>query len=113
MLGECLEKALEMNASKVLKQYSTLAKQSGKLNISIYSKHLKFQALPKFRQLASLPATLPAVRPGFAMSRPPDFLQVMYSRVRFTNFSITENSSTTPSSFLLTTTGLPYSSLIR
>ena len=32
----------------LLKQSSTLDKQSGKSNISIYSKFLKFQALPKF-----------------------------------------------------------------
>ena len=62
-----------INASKLLKQYSTLAKQSGKSNFSIYSKLLKFQASPKFRQPASQPACLLAIRPGSARCRPPDF----------------------------------------
>ena len=60
--------------SKLLKQCSTLAKQSGKSNILIYNKLLKFQASPKFR----LPDCQPAVRPGSARCRPPDFSQVMY-----------------------------------
>ena len=41
-----------INASKLQKQYSTLAKQSGKSNFSIYSKLLKFQASPKFHRPA-------------------------------------------------------------
>ena len=43
------------NASKLLERYSTLAKRSAKLNISIYSKLLNFQASPKFH----LPACQP------------------------------------------------------
>ena len=49
---KCLPGKSVRNASKLLKQCSTLAKQSRKLNISIYSKLLKFQASPKFRQPA-------------------------------------------------------------
>ena len=48
------------NASKLLKQCSTLAKQSGKLNISIFSKRLKFQASPKFCMLDGWMDGLPA-----------------------------------------------------
>ena len=47
----CLKTALAMHqsCSNNAVQCSTLAKQSGKSNISIYSKLLKFQASPKFR----------------------------------------------------------------
>ena len=55
----CLEKKSVINASKLLKKCSTLAKQSEKSNISIHSKLLKFQALPKFCQAACQPACLP------------------------------------------------------
>ena len=70
------------NASKLLKQQcGTLAKQSGKSNISIYSKLLKFQASSKFRVPDRQTACLPAVRPDSNRCRPPNFSQVAYSRV--------------------------------
>ena len=78
----CLDKNVIITL-KLLKQCSTLAKQCGKLNILIYSKLLKFQASPKFHHSASQSA----VRLGSDRCKS-DFSQVMYSRVRFTNFSI-------------------------
>ena len=60
----CLKRV--SNASKLLKQRSTLAKQSGKSNILIYSKLLKIQASPKFRlancRTDGLPASQTACR---------------------------------------------------
>ena len=78
------------NVSKLLKQFSTSAKQSGKSNILIYSELLKFQALSKFCLLdkRTRTASQPAVRPSFTRCRPPDFSHIMYSHVKFTNFSI-------------------------
>ena len=78
----CLKRV--SNASNLLKKCSTLAKQSGKSNIPIYSKLLKIQALPKFR----LPNCRTAVRPGYTRCRPPDLSQVMYSRAKFTKILI-------------------------
>ena len=80
------------NVSKLLMQCNTLAKQSRKLNILIYGKLLKFQALLKFCQ----PASQPAVRPV------PLGLQI---------FQSAEDSSTAPPSCILTITGLPSSLL--
>ena len=72
------------SASKLLKQCSTLAKQSRKSNILIYSKLLKFQTLPK----SCLLDCLPVVRLGSARYWPSDFSQVMYSCVGFTSFLV-------------------------
>ena len=76
------------NASKMLKQCSTLVKQSEKSNNLIYSKLLKFQTLPKFHLADCLLAYLLAVRPSSTRFRPPDLYQVMYHRVEVTNLLI-------------------------
>ena len=84
----CLKKRLQFIKVVEIMQYLALAKQSGKSNISICSKHLKSQASPKFRLPASQPASQPAVRLGSTRYRPPDFSQFMYSHAGFSNFSI-------------------------
>ena len=105
----CLKKSINLrNVSKLLKQCSTLTKQSGKSNVSVYSKLLKFQAMHKF---VCWTANLPAVRLSSAWYRPPDFSQVMYSRVGFTDFLVHWRFVNVPSRFLLTITGFPSSSL--
>ena len=102
----CLKKALEMHQS-----CSILAKHSRKSNISIYSKILKFQALSKFRLPIHQRACLPAVRPGYARCRPPDFYRLCTVQSDSQISWSTEDSPTAPSSFLLTIIGLPSSSL--
>ena len=66
---KCLPEKSARNASKILKQYSTFVKQNGKSNILIYSKLLKCHISPNFR----LTYCLPAIRPGSARHRAPDF----------------------------------------
>ena len=48
----------------------------------------KISSVPKFCLLDGWTAFLPAVRPGSARCRPPDFLQIMYSHIGFTNFLV-------------------------
>ena len=98
-INVCLEKAL--NASKLLKQCSTLAKQSRKLIILIYSRLLKFQISSH---------ELPAVRPGASLQIFHRLCTVAYD-LRI--FRSAEDLSTAPSIFLLTITGLPSFSLFR
>ena len=84
-------------------------KAENRISILKYRKLLKFQASPKFRQQASLPA----VRPGSAGAGLQIFYKLaMYSCVRLTNFLI-RDSSTVPPSFLLSIIGLPSSSLFH
>ena len=101
----CLKKHLQCIKVVEIMQYL-----GGKSNISICSKHLKSQALPKFSLPNCQPASQPAIRPGCTSYKPPDFSQFIYSRAGFLNFSI---CSTAPSSFLLAIIGCPCSSLVR
>ena len=93
LLKQCSSLAKQSGKSNILicsyflkfqASLSTLAKQSKKSNILINSKLLKFQALPKFYQ----PASLPVLRPNSAQSRPPDFSQVMCNCTRFMNLLV-------------------------
>ena len=76
----CLKKGLEMRQS-CKNNAVPWVKQSTKLNILIYSKLSKFQASPNF-------ISQPAVRHSSARCTPPDFSQVMYSRIGSTNLLI-------------------------
>ena len=69
------------------RQLSTLAKQSRKSEFFDIQQAFKISSLAQISS-ASLPACQPAVRPGSARCRPPDFSQVMYSCAPFTNFLI-------------------------
>ena len=101
-----------MNASKLLKQCSTLAKQSGKSNISIYSKLLKFQALPKFCLLDGLTDGLPqdSVLLGAGLQI---FHKLCTVALDLQISWSAEELATAPPSFLLTIIGLPSSSLFH
>ena len=97
-----------INASKLLKQYSTLAKQSGKSTASF----LIFKPRPNFvgrpaSQAASLPYDRLPLGAGLQIFHR---LCTVASHLRI--FRSAEHSSTAPSSFLLTITGLPSSSLV-
>ena len=88
--------------SKLLKQCSDLAKQSGKSNILTYSKFLKFQASPNFRQ----PANHPTIKPGLLGAHLQIFQRLCTVVSDLWISQSAEDSSTVPSSFLLSITGL-------
>ena len=109
-LQQYLPEKSTRNASKLLKQCSTFAKQSRKSNIMIYSKLLKFQTSPKIHQPTT---SQPAIIPSSLGAGLQIFHRLCTVALDFEISQSTEDSPTMPSSFLSTIIGLPCSFLVH